>query len=410
MRILIEPSDYVLRNIGDMGMLQASVRRLRSLWNNAVIQIPTRDAEALRRLCPEAEPFDAAGRAHWLSLNHPAVKSPMKQLRMWAKICLRPSMRSELAAFTTAVSTADLLVVTGMGGVTDAFPEYARDLLHSVAFTIKRGKYVAMVGQGIGPLTRPDLVHLARTVLPSVNLIALRENLASEPLLLSLGVNCDRIITTGDDAIETAYRLRNDQPGNYLGVNVRVADYSGVELSYLPRLRSTLVRLETKLETNMLAIPISSVPGESDHESIARLTTLPFTQHGRSATPDDVIARINQCRVVVTGSYHAGVFALASGIPVVGLASTSYYLDKFRGLKQQFGPGCEVAYLDEPDAMQVLEEKVVTLWSNAGHLKQPLITRAEEQIERANAAYARVKEEVESSLIRKRTLGMLVKY
>ena len=35
--------------------------------------------------------------------------------------------------------------------------------------------------------------------------------------------------------------------------------------------------------------------------------------------------------VEVTGSYHAGVFALAQGIPVVGLLQSAYYEQKFIG-------------------------------------------------------------------------------
>ncbi len=42
-------------------------------------------------------------------------------------------------------------------------------------------------------------------------------------------------MTTGDDAIEIAYRLRRDSFGEGLGVNLRIADYSGVDKSLLNR-------------------------------------------------------------------------------------------------------------------------------------------------------------------------------
>ena len=38
-RILVEPSDYVLRNAGDMAMLHVAVTRLSSLWPAASIQV-----------------------------------------------------------------------------------------------------------------------------------------------------------------------------------------------------------------------------------------------------------------------------------------------------------------------------------------------------------------------------------
>ena len=401
MRILVEPSDYVLRNAGDMAMLQASVGRLHALWKDVRIQVLTRDPDTLRRLCPEAEPAPADGRAIWLSINHPAAPSLEHRIIAWARMRLQGRGRNEIGTFKKAVDAADLLVVAGMGGVTDAFPDYARDLLHTIAFAVRRKKYVAMMSQGIGPLSRPDLVRLAREVLPSVALIALRENLAGEPLLLSLGVSSDRIVCTGDDAIETAYNMRSDQTGHFLGVNVRISDYSGLDGSILGPLRSTFADLQATLETKMLALPISRVPSELDYESIAQLTPFAPADSDQFTEPAEVIARVNRCRVVVTGSYHAGVFALASGIPVVGLAKAPYYVDKFRGLQRQFGPGCEVVGLYEPDAMRELKDKVGSLWSAAEGLKKPLLAKAAEQIERGKAAYARVKREAELRLLQR---------
>jgi len=38
-RVLVEPSDYVLRNAGDMAMLRTAVSRLVQKWPNALIQV-----------------------------------------------------------------------------------------------------------------------------------------------------------------------------------------------------------------------------------------------------------------------------------------------------------------------------------------------------------------------------------
>jgi polysaccharide pyruvyl transferase WcaK-like protein len=53
--------------------------------------------------------------------------------------------------------------------------------------------------------------------------------------------------------------------------------------------------------------------------------------------------------VVVAGSYHAAVFALSQGIPVVALVKSPYYVNKMVGLGDQFGAGCEIVRLDEGD-------------------------------------------------------------
>jgi Polysaccharide pyruvyl transferase len=49
-------------------------------------------------------------------------------------------------------------------------------------------------------------------------------------------------------------------------------------------------------------------------------------------------AAVAGCRVVLTSSYHAAVFALARGIPAVGISSTPYYDGKFGGLRELYGP------------------------------------------------------------------------
>src|SRR6516225_11420312 len=124
--------------------------------------------------------------------------------------------------------------------VSRTLPEYATNLLETLALAVRCRRYVAMVGQGFGPLHIPKLVARARAVLPHIDFIGLREDRASLPLLLSLGVASDRVMTTGDDAIEMVYRLRRDSLGEGLGVNVRVADYSGVDQSLLEPLRQVL--------------------------------------------------------------------------------------------------------------------------------------------------------------------------
>ena len=87
-------------------------------------------------------------------------------------------------------------------------------------------------------------------------------------------------------------------------------------------------------------------------------------------SPQDVIRRVGECRVVVTGSYHAGVFALSQGIPVVGLSRSDYYDDKFLGLADQFGPGCCLVALDEAGTAHALVARVRELWREADELRQ----------------------------------------
>jgi polysaccharide pyruvyl transferase WcaK-like protein len=414
MRILVEPSDYDLHNLGDIAMLRVAVSRLAAYFPNAAIQVLSDDPDALRAFCPQATPLESTGRQQWLDndflperLRHRAPNLSV-QLQPWLRnhapqlveIFWRRRLRRRLAdlqalnTFTEAVSNADLVIVTGMGGVTDAFPEYAADLLETLGLAVGRRKYVAMVGQGFGPLHNPALVARARSILPRVNFIGLREERASRPLLQSLGVALGRMMTTGDDAIELAYQLRGERLGEYLGVNLRASNYAGVDQSLFEPLRQALQNAAKTVRASLLPVPISLLPGEADAETIRHLMPDGVQDGLLIDRPEAVIRQIQRCRLVVAGSYHAGVFALASGIPTVGLAKSAYYVDKFLGLSSLFGEGCQTVLLNDRDLQTKLESSITDLWARAERVRPCLLAKAKRQIRLGHEAYERLRTEL----------------
>jgi polysaccharide pyruvyl transferase WcaK-like protein len=416
--IVVEPSDYLMRNIGDMAMLQAAVARMVDRWPDARIDVFTDDPEGLVRLAPGATPASSRGRNIWLRdegretlvrIGRRLPIPPQERLRVarpgvWFKVKqfmlrLREDSASlaELERFHSMVTRADLVIVTGMGGVTDAFPEFATGLLDTLALARHAGRYTAMIGQGFGPLQEPRLRALASAVLPRVDLIAVREERASVPLLLSLGVSRERIVVTGDDTLEPAYRIRPDHLGNDIGVNLRIADYSGVDRSIVPALRAALGNVARRNGAELVPVPISRVPGEADLDSIRLLIgDVDASTIEGSDRPEDAMRLVHGCRVVVTGSYHSAVFALASGIPAVGLAGSPYYEDKFKGLSDLFGDGCETLMTDEPDLARRLEVTTERLFARADELRPAILKETERQIGVGRAAFARLADTVEA--------------
>ena len=85
------------------------------------------------------------------------------------------------------------------------------------------GVPVALVGQGLGPLEDPQFQARAAQVLPKAGLIALREGRHGPQILERAGAAAERVMVTGDDAIELAYGVRTDQIGSDLGFCLRVA-------------------------------------------------------------------------------------------------------------------------------------------------------------------------------------------
>jgi colanic acid/amylovoran biosynthesis protein len=251
------------------------------------------------------------------------------------------------------------------------------------------------LGQGIGPLS--DLVvekKMCRT-LPNVDLISLREQRKGLPILLQKGVKRSKIIVTGDDAIELAYQMQKSTLGDRLGLNLRMAFYADVDNNIKDSVIGLLGRFAEKHATRIVPIPISFHNQGEDLRAIEEITDCnpPVDQKGfEFETPQKIISWISQCRLVVTGSYHAGVFALSQGIPVIGLAKSIYYKDKFLGLADQFGEGCQALLLDQPDWKEILSLVLENFWCQAPALKPKLLASAKRQIESGQAAYQCLRE------------------
>jgi polysaccharide pyruvyl transferase WcaK-like protein len=412
-RILIEPSDYVLRNAGDMAMLHVVVTRLSSLCPTASIQVLSDAPELLPQYAPNSRPLASTGRRGWLAdgmLRGPlwerlSARNPgtIPRLERTLRVRLPALARAlrqrrglftqEMQVFLSAVMTADLVVVAGMGGITDAFPEYAHGVLETLSLAQHYGVPTVMVGQGLGPIVDRDLWKRAAAVLPRLNFISLREGYAGVPLLRRLRVPADRIMVTGDDAIELAYRARSQQSGRGLGINLRAAGYSGIDMELVRRLGEVVRESAAVHHAALVPVPISSVPGEEDLSTIAAITA-DYPDVMPAAAPAswvDVFEQIRCCRVLVTGSYHAGVFALAQGIPSVCVARSQYYVDKFVGLADQFGEGCQVIQLGESGTAPGFVDSVGHLWDNADVLRPVLLAKASAQIALGHTAYDRIR-------------------
>jgi colanic acid/amylovoran biosynthesis protein len=147
----------------------------------------------------------------------------------------------------------------------------------------------------------------------------------------------------------------------------------------------------------LIPVPIAFHAWANDHLTIRRLLQ-GFDDHSDGGitldTPLKVIRQIGRCRIVVTGAYHAAVFALSQGIPVVGLSASDDYTAKFRGLQDQFGLGCETVFLGASDASERLEAAAERAWQLAEKVRLPLQETAGRQIALSQGAYERIRENI----------------
>jgi polysaccharide pyruvyl transferase WcaK-like protein len=400
-------------------MLQVAYQRLRDFWPEAAIQVLTMAPERLVTYCPGVLPIEVSWRDVFFDGSSPASRLghrvptsfsiPFRELELsWRQrlpgltqnILKRryPGRRGAVREYVDALRTSSLVIATGAGQITDAFAEYAAGVLNTLQFATRYGIPAILLGQAIGPLSSPALLTRCRSVLPRVDFISLREGRLSLPILASLGVSPDRVTVTGDDAIEPAFECRPAALGSAIGVNARFAPYSGVGPDFVPVLREVLRNMSLALSAPLTAVPISHHPRESDVESIALMLNGfpdlipldPDLDHLQSA-----IKQAGRCRVVVTGSYHAALFALAQGVSVVGLANASYYTAKFEGLTSQFGRGCRYVPMDRPQFVETLRDTIRQAWIAAPEVRAELIEASARQVERGHRAYARVRSMVD---------------
>ena len=429
MTILVDSCSYNCQNVGDLAMLTVAVTRLRELWPGASLQVITNAPDLIARHCgadvdtvpvrgrrlllenrllgrvsswlPDAlaRPWDRFERQ--LAWERPAVASASLTI----KSALNGHRASDVSAYLAAVERADLLVVSGAGIITDAFRHNALGILSTLDLVSRRGVPTAMFGQGLGPIHDPELRERAAEVLPRLMLIGVRESHSSVLLLRSLGVAPDRVTVTGDDAIELAYALRRESAPvpfgapRAIGVNVRVAPYAGVQADMLSALGDTLIAAARRKCAKMIPIPIAHHGGGMDVDTLRALLPPEDRVDGGAAldSPQSVIQRVGACRVVVTGSYHGAVFALAQGIPVVALVKSDYYANKMLGVQQQFGVGCEVVRLDDQALPKRVEGAIDRAWADAERVREPLLASARDQIGRSRQAYARLRDVVATS-------------
>lgn len=408
-------------NMGDISMLQVAVHRVHKLFPKACIQVLTDSAENLTRYCPTATPLDNRGRALWFAngvlLGRYSNLAPswFLDLLVWLKRMVRsrfpnllrailirrlnrhgrPHEAEAVVAFLHALRNADLLLICGAGGFYDGCQPWNMEILDVLEAAIQKKIPTVMLGQGFGPISDAKVISRAMNIFPQVDFITLRGGRGSSAILKSLGVAESRIEITGDEALELACESGSQQHGRGLGINLRFAGSASTDEDDVGKIRPVLQSFARKLDVPIIPLPIAIHKYTRDDLTIKKLL-IGFDDKSDGGngldSPLKVIQKVACCRIVVTGAYHAAVFALAQGIPVIGLAKSSYFAGKLLGLKDQFGEGCEVVLLDEPDLDKRLHRAIEEAWENADSLRAPLQVRARTQVEASRRSYERLKE------------------
>ncbi len=410
-RIRVENNSQHHLNVGDVAMLQVAVNRLREAFPEAEIQVPSPAPDRLLGLCPGVQVLDAghtpAGFSpsiipmslpfawrlqkevgsrldNWFSGFPPAWRVLAELFRTGSR-----GQRRAIADYLDELDSADLVVGPGGGYFNDSFASGCQSIFMALLLASGSGKPVGLVGQGLGPARDGAVLRLGRTLFPRLSFLGLREGRAGLRLAENIGADAARIFVTGDDAIELGYQSRKDRLGSKIGFNFRLAAYSGTTHEHADMVREAVSIFRDKCGATVVPVPISRQPWEDDLESFRKLFPASTSDSGMNSipvTPAAIISIVSACRVVVTSSYHAGVFALSQGIPVLAVVKSEYYIDKFQGLSDQFGLGIRIMLLDSSDA-GALAAAIEDLWNGAPNTRPDLLKAALAQVEKGTAFY-----------------------
>ncbi|MGA9718937.1 MAG: polysaccharide pyruvyl transferase family protein [Acidobacteriaceae bacterium] len=429
MRVIVATSlndgDAEYRNMGDVAMLQVAVSRLLELWPDSRVEVLTDSPAGLARYCPGAMPLPRIGCRSWvedrvvLGRLHeflPAGISAMlsrwkRSVRSRWPALLRVVLerrlhlrdgggrRDSLRIFLESLRTAELFVACGSGGFADSCRAWNLFILNAMETALQQGIPVVMFGQGMGPLSDADVLARAREVLPRVTLITLRGSRGGASLLQALGVAPAKVLTTGDEATELAY-IAAGAPGTEIGINLRVAAYSPVSGDAVAMVGRIVREFAQQKGVYLLPVPIAFHDCANDCDTIRQL----LPESDRVSAGDDfldspamLIKQLARCRILVTGAYHAAVFALGQGIPVVCLASSEYYVAKFQGLEDLYETGCTIVQLDQPNAGEKLADALEHTWNSSDTFRAPLLRSAGRQVKQSREAYRKIRELLEPS-------------
>jgi len=291
-RVLVESGNYFSdnNNHGDRAMYKSIAARLRGIWPDSDVRWVTRDADVLRTDCPEVTPLEITGN------GQPGARGGTGHRNA-----------ADAAQLAAALRDCDLVLATGGGYFSDSFAGHAWRVLDTLEAGLRYGKPAIILSCGFEPVRDRALTEKMLAVLPHLSLVVCREPLHSPDVVRSFGVTAEQILVTGDEAVEFAFDKRPPALGEGLGVNLRHSDYAGVGSGTIGRLREILRGIVRPLEASIVPIPTSTVgPSDPDaiREVLGELVDRVDDRRGM-ATPDDIVRRAGDCRLVITGSYHA---------------------------------------------------------------------------------------------------------
>jgi polysaccharide pyruvyl transferase WcaK-like protein len=365
-------------HVGDEAMLEANISLFRRLFPGCSIEVaagPGWDGKRLQaRAVPRLEfpPGSEEEREKFLDALDPA-RDPGD-----------PAARAALSC--------DALIISGGGNLSGSWPHHIYERLAMARLAAARGTPVILIGQTLGPDFRPRERALVSELLRLCAWIGLREPY-SHALALELGAAQERLSYQLDDAAfftpqqVTAQILRQagvpvDRP--WIAVTVHPIGELSIGNPVVTQFASALRRIAEATGAALVFIPHvvmeehDVTPADAQFaEAINRALFGNPPMHIAPVLPaPQALWLTQQAALVISTRYHPLVFALAGGVPAIGLWSDEYTRRKLLGALIHAGRTSDAMSIN--DALDGgLATRAIELWHSRAALKIELQARAE---------------------------------
>ena len=249
----------------------------------------------------------------------------------------------DLLRIIEAASGSDLVILGG-GGLFHDYWEFEPELIFtsrhagmtlygSVALLARSlQKPLMLYAVGVGPLNRVEGKKITRAIADLADAISVRD-VGSKEILGHIGVDISEVIITADPAfrikVEECPQLMKEKtvhPGPILGVSLRYWDFDGSSEDMEAQLGSAINEFLESHDGRAVFIPFQTGEEKILNDLAVAERVKSFLVNSERAyilegkySPAELAGIVGECDLMLSMRMHAIVFAVKSGVPVVGL-------------------------------------------------------------------------------------------
>jgi polysaccharide pyruvyl transferase WcaK-like protein len=387
--VIGDVSNISTYHVGDEAMLNANLSEIRKYFPNTTFTVlshdPTWTSNHYRVASIPRLNFPNTPNAHDL-------KAQLEELLGNVQVFLDSgdlSSKQFGSEVISALAASNGLIISGGGNICSTWPGFLYERVGLMRIAQMLGKRIVILGQTIGPYLQPDEMELLKDTLPYAEMIGIREQSTVE-LLTSLGIPEEKIKFQLDDAfylgpqvieaIPTITELLNTQR-SWIAITIHPFCDPNQNNGVLEALARQLDKVVETTGMPLVFIPHVATTQNSGlfSDSMVGQALARFLKPTTPMTVLDVYLDrevywvTSQAAMIISSRYHPLIFALATGIPCLGIYTDEYSRVKVRGALAHAGLE-DWAIPLELALVNLLERSAVDLWSMRVEIRQHLST------------------------------------